>query len=190
MTMPGSDRAIDLGPAQRAEMRPDRAHECHSGRAFDARYVWRLVMRASHAHRDDSTVDERADALDDVPVGHRHAHDRLTARGWWTREKGALAFEDADEPEEVFVVDDTRVTNAHSRVKGIAVMQSTGRLGGSDPPPRGPQPLVLPLHHSRRERQEDPVSTNSRRRGDPAPLLFRPENTLSVKTITRVYLPT
>ncbi|HEV8656858.1 MAG TPA: hypothetical protein VGR85_15230 [Candidatus Limnocylindria bacterium] len=134
MPVPRSDRALDLCLAERAHMGMDCLHERNGGRTFDARHEWPLVMRVTRSQFDHGTVDERADALNHIPIGHRYAHHRLTACGRWAREKRALAFEDADEPIEICVVDSMRVASPPRRVKGKrSRARSRGGYGASNP---------------------------------------------------------
>ena len=79
---------------------------------------------------------------------HDPAQDRDTRLGRSAAEKGPLAFEDSNEPVELklFYVA-LCVMRLTRRVNRTLI---AGRLSGFEPLPGGPQPLVLPLHHSRR----------------------------------------
>jgi len=66
--------------------------------------------------------------------------------------RNRLALEDADEPMELAFFYECICALVKDVVSiGAVVDAFCGRLGGSDPPLEGPQPTVLPLHHSRRD---------------------------------------
>ena len=153
--MPRADRSLDLGLALRAHEIVDCRHEIDRRSSFDGHGERGLVVCFSRAEWHDRSVKESAHPIDDITIGHAYAHDRKTWLGWRPRQERSFALEDPNEPVEVGPVDETgAIGSGMSCQRWSLCMQSAGRLGGSDPPLSGPQPLVLPLHHSRRDRQE------------------------------------
>ena len=62
-------------------------------------------MQATFTNGHHSALDESPNAFDYVTIGHRHSNDWDASSRWRRGEKGALAFEDPDQPEEITIVD-------------------------------------------------------------------------------------
>jgi hypothetical protein len=105
------------------------------------------VMWLAPSQTDHRAPEQPRDMFDDVPVGHRHAKDRCTSVGRSAAEKRPLAFEDSDEPVELKLF---YVALCVVNLVVVSMGLCAGRLSGFEPLLGGPQPLVLPLHHSRR----------------------------------------
>lgn len=155
--MPRADCSLYLGLALPAHEIVDGRHEIDRRSSFDGHGERRIVMRFPRSEWHDGSVKKSPHTIDHVAVGHAHAHDRKIRLGRRPRQERSFSLEDPDEPMEIGRVDERGVIGSGTSCQRWSVyMQSAGRLGGSDPPLRGPQPLVLPLHHSRRDRQGSP----------------------------------
>lgn len=96
---------------------------------------------------DDRAVEQLGDLLNNVGIRHRDTQDRCAWFRWCAAEKSPLTLEDSNEPVELKLIYD-----AYEWAKTASCQWDcfAGRLSGFEPLLGGPQPLVLPLHHSRR----------------------------------------
>lgn len=145
--MPRRDCAVNLRLARRTEKRPHRVHQVNGGCALDRSRVRLLVMGLALPKRQDTASEEGGNSLDDVAIRHRNANEREARTRWAAAAEGSLSLEDANEPVKFRFVYEDYLWSSGGPCQWD---RRTGRLRGLEPRQRGPQPLVLPLHHSRR----------------------------------------
>jgi hypothetical protein len=64
-----------------------------------------FVVLAARPQFHHCSLEQPRDAFDDIAIGHADPQEWLSRCGWWRREEGPFALEDADKPVEVDCVD-------------------------------------------------------------------------------------
>src|SRR4029077_12250708 len=145
--LPGRDRAINLQLAILAKEWSNRIHHLNSRDSLDRRRVRELVMRLPSSQPDHPAFEQLRDAIDDGAGGHPHAQDRTAGFDGAPRRNVPSP---SRIPTSQWNSSSSTSVLSVKRLAGRVNRTRAGRLSSFELLQGGPQPPVLPLHHSRR----------------------------------------